>query len=202
MILDFLIMPPIIITTLLGLRDGSVRKIVAIFGSILALYLGQVFMHQAGVFFIENFETEQSSAPVYGFISMYLLVIAIVSLAYHLVAKNYKIGGMVDRIVGSALGLFQGVLFMSCLLWIFSLQGVPSQKTAKQSELYRPVVNIAPQILDMFSNVSSETEDFLKERATPDDPLQRESLRRMQKRDTTSRRGGAFESARSPRKSN
>jgi len=201
MILDFLIVPPIIVTTLLGLRDGIVRKLVAIVASIAGLFLGQVYMHQAATFFVENLETEQSSAPVYGFITIYLLVISIVSLGYHLVAKNYKIGGVLDRIAGSALGLFQGVLFMSCLLWIFSLQGVPSKKTAKQSELYKPVVNVAPQILDLFTSVGSETEEFLKERATPsEDPLKRESLQRMPKRDTSSQRDPAFDKARSLRK--
>lgn len=187
MILDFLIMPPIILTTLLGLRDGIVRKGVSILATMGALYFGQIFMHEAGVFYIENFEVEQSSAPVYGFISIFFLVLAIQSLFYHLVTKNFKIGGILDRVAGSFLGFVQGIIFMSCLLWIFSLQGVPSAKTAKQSELYRPVVNVAPQILDMFSNVGSETEEFLHERATPGSELDRESLRRAGQ-DTTGRR--------------
>ncbi|MBI4428541.1 MAG: CvpA family protein [Ignavibacteriales bacterium] len=188
MILDFLIMPPIILTTMLGLRDGIVRKGVAILATVAALYFGQVFMHQAGSFYIENFEVEQSSAPVYGFMSVFSLVLVIQSLFYHLVTKNYKMGGIIDRVGGSFLGFVQGIIFMSCLLWIFSLQGVPSPKTAKQSELYRPVVNVAPQILDMFSNIGTETEVFLQGRATPGSELDRESLRRPGLRDTTGRR--------------
>ncbi len=185
MVLDFLIMPPVILLTLLGLRDGLVRKGVSIAGTMGALYLGQVFMHQAGVFWIDNFGVEQSSAPVYGFLSIFFLLLATVSLLYHMVTKNFKIGGIVDRLGGSFLGFIQGIVFMSCVLWIFSLQGVPSPKTAKQSELYRPVVNVAPQILDLFSNIGSETEDFLKRRATPGTELDRSTLRGTTRQDTT-----------------
>ena len=188
MILDFLIIPPIILTTLLGLRDGSVRKGVSILATIGALYLGQVFMHQAGTFYIENMEVEQSTAPFYGFLSIFFLILMIQSLFYHLVTKNFKIGGIGDRVVGAIFGFVQGIIFMSCVLWIFSLQGVPSRKTAKYSEVYRPIVNVAPQILDMFSDVGAETEEFLKERATPGTELNRESLRRPVKRDTTGRK--------------
>ena len=185
MILDFLIVPPIILTSLLGLRDGVVRKVASIAGTVGALFLGQVFMHQAGVFFIENLGTEQSSAPIHGFLSIFFLILLSQSLIYHLVAKDYKIGGVLDRVAGAVLGFFQGVLFMSCLLWIYSLEGIPSAKTARQSEFYKPVVNVAPQVLDMFTNVSAETEEFLKERATPTTP---DGLGRPARRDTSKAR--------------
>jgi uncharacterized membrane protein required for colicin V production len=84
-------------------------------------------------------------------------------LLYKIIAKSYKIGGFMDRIGGLVLGFVEGALFLSCLFFIFAQTGFPSRDIKRDSMFYKPIVNIAPQILDITSLIESESKDKLKE---------------------------------------
>ncbi len=147
--LDLLLISPLILYTLLGLRDGLVRKLVSIGAIILALFLGQAYMHDAAEFMTENMGTSPNNAPTMGFLSIFMFVTLIVSIIYHVTSGNYKIGGIPDKTLGAVLGFVQGALIASSLLLIMAFEGMPSRETARDSRLYKPLVNIAPQILDL-----------------------------------------------------
>jgi uncharacterized membrane protein required for colicin V production len=89
-------------------------------------------------------------------------------LFYRIVAKNYKIGGFADRIGGIVLGFIEGVLFVSTLLFIFATSDFPDRNNKRDSQFYKSVVNIAPQILDMTSTVGPEVLNKLKDVGTPE----------------------------------
>jgi uncharacterized membrane protein required for colicin V production len=168
MLLDILIFVPILICILFGLRDGIVRKLVAIVVLIAGLILGQIYMHDLGKYFVEQGGASQENAPIYGFLSIFLGLLLVQGLFYRIVAKNYKIGGFADRIGGLILGFIEGVLFVSSLLFIFALFGFPSNSTKRDSQFYKSVVNIAPKILDLTSTVGPEVFDKLKDMGSPD----------------------------------
>ncbi len=177
MLLDLLLGTPIIIFTLLGLRDGIVRKSVAVVCLLAALILGQLYMHEAGQFLVENAGVNPSDGPMMGYFAIVLFIMLAQSLVYRLAAGGYKLGGFADRIGGSVLGFVEGVLLMSTLLLIFAMSGSPSRDTSRDSRFYRPIVNIAPQILDFSSTLGPETMSKLKELTTPEEQRARGTKR-------------------------
>jgi uncharacterized membrane protein required for colicin V production len=138
------------------MRDGLVKKLVGIAAIVLALYLGQAFMRDVGNFMVQNLGTAPSNAPSMGFLGIFLAVTLVTSIVYRVVSGNFKIGGIADRILGAVLGLVQGALIASCLLFFMALQGSPSRQTARDSRLYKPLANIAPQILDLGAELGPE----------------------------------------------
>lgn len=155
--LDILLAGWLIISGLLGFRDGSVRKLTSLVITGIGLFVGHMFMREAGVVFIETLSVSEAVGPMLGFLAVFLGIVLAQSIIYKIATESYKIGGFADRVAGSFLGLFQGILFLSSLLFIFSLVGVPSQSTTKYSKIYRSVVNVAPQLLDLFTTVQTSS---------------------------------------------
>jgi uncharacterized membrane protein required for colicin V production len=153
---------------LFGLRDGIVRKIVASIVLIVGLILGQLYMHDVGKYLVDHGGASQENAPIYGFLSIFLGILLVQGFFYRIVTKNYKIGGIADRIGGIALGFIEGVLFVSSLLFIFTLSGFPDSATKRDSQFYKSVVNIAPRILDLTSTVGPEVLDKLRDVSSPE----------------------------------
>lgn len=168
--LDLLIVTPIIIFTLLGFRDGIVRKIVGVIMTILALIAAKLFMADTGRIFVEDFGADPVDAPTYGFLFVFFIILLMQSLLYRLLARGYRIGGITDRILGSVIGFVQGVLIVSSFLVPLTLQDFPSQRTRNDSRLYKPVVNIAPRILDAAEAMASERIEELTKPVSPTMP--------------------------------
>jgi uncharacterized membrane protein required for colicin V production len=157
MLLDILIGIPMLIFILLGLRDGVVRKLVAIVVLIAGLVLGQIFMHDIGQFLSDNGWIRSSNPFIYGFLIIFMGMVILQGLLYKILAGGYKIGGFADRIGGMIFGFIEGALFISSLLFIFALSGFPSRETRRDARLYAPIVNIAPQILDFTSSLGPDS---------------------------------------------
>lgn len=157
MALDLLLLGWLIIAGLLGFRDGSIRKLTSLLLTAVALFMGHLFMRDAGDVFIDMFDVSPSSGPMLGFLAVFLAIVLAQSIAYKIATDSYKIGGLADRVAGAFLGLFQGILFLSSLLFILSFVGVPSKSTKAYSKVYKSVVNVAPQMLDLFTTVQESS---------------------------------------------
>ncbi len=170
MLVDILIFIPTLMCVLFGVRDGIVRKIVAIVVLIAGLILAQLYMHDVGKYFIEHAGASQENAPIYGFLCIFLGLFLVQGFLYRILTKNYKIGGIADRIGGIVLGFIEGVLFVSSLLFIFAMSGFPDTQNKRDSQFYKSVVNIAPQILDLTSTVGPDVINKLREMDSPESP--------------------------------
>lgn len=157
MLLDLLITGPLILFTALGLRDGIVRKLVACIAFLIGLIAGHFFMHDVGEFLVANAGTDPSDGPTYGYLTIFLSVAVVQGILYKLITGGYKIKGIADRIGGTVVGFFEGLLFLSALFYILTLSGIPGRATARDSRFYKPIVNIAPQILDLVTTFNPET---------------------------------------------
>jgi len=167
---DLVLVVPLITLGLLGFRDGMVRKIVGIVTAVVAMYIAQEFRSDAGTFLAELLTFELDVIPTLGFLSVFFGILFIQSLLYRLLTRNYKIGGIADRILGSILGLFQGMLIVSVLLMVFTTADFPSRQTKTDSRLYKPIVNIAPQIMDFLSTMGPEARGRIDELTKPEAP--------------------------------
>jgi uncharacterized membrane protein required for colicin V production len=98
-----------------------------------------------------------------GFLFVFVGIVVVQSIVYKVVTESFKIGGLADRVGGATIGVFQGMLFLSSLLYILAFVGVPSQSFRQYSKIYKSVVNIAPQVLDLFTTVQGQSMDDLQE---------------------------------------
>ena len=71
MLLDILIFVPILMCILFGVRDGIVRKLVAIVVLIAGLILGQIYMRDVGNFVVGHGGISHEDAPIYGFLIIF-----------------------------------------------------------------------------------------------------------------------------------
>jgi uncharacterized membrane protein required for colicin V production len=168
MLLDILIFVPILVCILFGVRDGIVRKLVAIVVLIAALIAGQIYMRDVGEFLTGRGGISHEDAPLYGFMLIFLGSLILQGFLYRLLTKCYKIGGIADRIGGVILGFLEGILLVSSMLFIFAMSGFPDRQNKIDSQFYKSVVNIAPQILDMTSTVGPDVLNKLKDVGSPE----------------------------------
>ncbi len=162
MALDLFIGVPILIAVLLGLRDGVVRKLVSLVVMLIAMYVAQITRNNVGQFLISvGFCTRETSAT-WGFLLIFFSIMILQSLIYRIVAKNYKINGIGDRIAGGTVGFIQGVIFISIILMVLAPHRFPSRYFVMGSQFYRPVVNVAPQLLDYVTVISEETSNAIR----------------------------------------
>jgi uncharacterized membrane protein required for colicin V production len=168
--LDLLVVTPIIITLLLGFRDGTVRKLVSVLMAVLSMNLAKIYMGDVGKVLMERFEIESADAPTLGFLTVFFALMLMQSLLYRLLARNYKIGGMVDRILGSVVGFVQGVVVVAAVAYALQLQGFPSQKTVRDARLYTPVANVGTAILRIADVVAPQIDQRLRELTQPSQP--------------------------------
>jgi|WetSurSiteA1Bulk_404760.scaffolds.fasta_scaffold30989_2 uncharacterized membrane protein required for colicin V production len=168
--LDLLVVTPIIIALLLGFRDGTVRKLVSVLMAILSMNLAKIYMGDVGKVLMEKVQIESADAPTLGFLTIFFTLMLMQSLLYRLLARNYKIGGMVDRILGSAVGFVQGVIVVAAVAYALQLQGFPSQKTVRDARLYTPVASVGPMILRIADVLAPAIDQHLRELTQPSQP--------------------------------
>lgn len=173
MVIDLVILLPLIGFGVLGFRDGSARKLVAIVVIILGMFLGHVSMHGLGTFLSENLKYQPATAPITAFLMIFLILFLLQLTLYRLVTGNYKFaregaGSVVDRICGAPLGVVEGVIFISVFIMLITMRdGPPRSRTTRDSRLYAPVASVAPQIMDLFSNALPAAKEALENIASP-----------------------------------
>jgi uncharacterized membrane protein required for colicin V production len=170
MIIDLLILFPLIGYGALGYRDASVRKLVAIAVCIIAMFVAQLLMHDLAGLMVNLLHANPATAPEAAYFWIFVMLLLLQAVLYRFVGHNYKIGGIVDRVVGVVLGLGEGLLIISVVILILTMQGPPSRRTLWDSRLYHPVASIAPRVMDYFSNLVSSGQESLERMGSPDQP--------------------------------
>ncbi|HTY38813.1 MAG TPA: CvpA family protein [Bacteroidota bacterium] len=167
MIIDLIILLPWVAFGALGFRDASARKLVAIATSLIGLFLGQWLMHDLAVVFRDQLHVQPANAPMDAFLFIFFFLFFLQAILYRFVTGNYKFGGIIDRIFGVALGLVEGAIVISIVIFILTMNGPPSRKTIWDSRLYHPTASIAPRIMDAFSSVLASANQSVHDLTAP-----------------------------------
>lgn len=167
MTMDFLFLLPLIFFAMLGFRDGIVRKLTAIGTIIVAMFVAQFLQNDLAKVLRDHAGVEPADAPLRAYFLIFFSLLFIQALLYRVLAKAYKIGGIVDRVIGAALGLLEGGLILSVILVMLSLQGIPDRRTVRDSRLYGTLVSLAPMITDLASTALPEAKESLEKLTSP-----------------------------------
>jgi len=183
MIIDIVILLTWVAFGALGFRDASARKLVAIATVIVAMFLGQWLMHDVGTIFRDKLHVQPSSAPMDAFLFIFFFLFFVQAILYRFLTGNYKFGGIIDRIIGVPLGLVEGGIVISVVIFILTLDGPPSRKTIWDSKLYHPTASIAPRIMDLYSSAVASAGETLRDVGSPGsrelDSLKKEDVEKL-----------------------
>ncbi len=162
--LDILILIGLILSVILGIRDGFFRKIFGILGIIGGLILATKYM-AFGADYIKGwmgFSDETSS--ILAFFILLIAVVAIVNLFYRWIGPSRDDAMKLwSRVGGGILGIGQGLVVVSLLLLMMDAFGMASDDDKESSTLYPQVVPIAPAVFDYVTDWMPQSKKFFEE---------------------------------------
>ncbi len=166
-ILDILILIGILIFVLLGFRDGLLRKVFGILAVLGGLICATKFMSPVADFISQWMSFGEETLVILSFFLIFIIIIAIVNLFYRWFGETGSDTLKVwSRLAGGFLGAFQGALAVSLILQMFNLFDIPVDETKKESNLYKPISQLAPAIFDYSLRWMPSSKKFLDELKT------------------------------------
>lgn len=165
--LDIVIVLLVTLPTFFGFRKGFLRKLLGIAGIILGFILAVKFYDTLTPLLSKVIKEN----PVFVNVLSFLIIIGIVYGASVWLARfiaNMNSGtSLVDKILGTAVGFFQGLLVASVILYNLSFANLPSAETRNSSLLYGAVTKIAPAMFDKILEFFPGLQDLYRDYKTP-----------------------------------
>lgn len=165
--LDIVIVLLVTLPTFFGFRKGFLRKLLGIAGIILGFILAVKFYDTLTPLLAKVIKEN----PVFVNALSFLIIIGIVYGASVWLARfiaNMNSGtSLVDKILGTAVGFFQGLLVASVILYNLSFANLPSAETRNSSLLYGAVTKIAPAMFDKILEFFPGLQDLYRDYKTP-----------------------------------
>jgi len=150
--------------TILGWRDGLLKKIFGILGFWGGLVVATKFMTPLGARYEEWFGLTEEAAWIFAFCSIFIVISLVANFSYRWFGKtgseSLKIA---SRIGGALLGAGQGLVAMSLILIMFQLYDPPTEDTINDSLLYEQVLQVAPAAYDYSTEWIPDSKAFLDE---------------------------------------
>jgi len=162
-LLDIIIIVVILIGFVLGFKDGFVRKLIGFVGFALAIFLAAKFAGVFGLFIEHHFGIEIYLSQIIGGIVIFIAVMIITSIVKRLVHPFDKVSGLLNQILGGAVGAIQILFFLSAVFFLLSIFDAPSKTAINESKLYKPVHNIIPVTVNYLNNYTPETKEIIKD---------------------------------------
>lgn len=168
--LDILIVLLVALPTYFGFRKGFLRKLFGLAGIIAGFILAIKFYDSISAVLSAVIKENKTFVNVISF----LLIIAVLYGASIWLARFFS--GMnsgtniIDKLLGTAVGFFQGLIVASVLLYNLSIAEVPSKQTRESSMLYSSVHGVAPavfdKVLDLFPGLQGIYNEYKSPRQT------------------------------------
>ncbi len=182
--LDIVIVLLVTLPTFFGFRKGFLRKLLGIAGIILGFILAVKFYDTLTPLLTKAIKEN----PVFVNVLSFLIIIGIVYGASVWLARfiaNMNSGtSLVDKILGTAVGFFQGLLVASVLLYNLSFANLPSAETRNSSLLYGTVTKIAPAMFDKILEFFPGLQDLYRDYKSPVfEPTEQQNTQPVDKND-------------------
>ncbi len=161
-IFDIIIVVCLVVSAILGFKDGAIRQLGTLAGIIIALFLAKGFGSTVSALLGIGGEY----AHVWGYIIVLVAsLIGVVFLAKLLRNLVKGLGlGVIDNIAGAAFSLIKCTLLLALALWAFNFVNVSfklvDNKTTEESKLYGIVLSTTQYIAPTIDWVSDQLPDM------------------------------------------
>ncbi len=162
-LLDIIILAVVLIGFVLGFKDGFVRKLIGFLGFIIAVVLAAKFAGSFGNFIEHQFGIEIYLSQIIGGIIIFIAVMVITSVVKRLVHPFDKVSGLLNQLLGGAVGAIQILFFLSAVFFLLNIFGAPSKSSVEESKLYHYVYGIIPGTVKYLNNYTPETKEIIKD---------------------------------------
>ncbi|MHB1686005.1 MAG: CvpA family protein [Ignavibacteriaceae bacterium] len=171
-LLDIIILAVVLIGFVLGFKDGFVRKLIGFLGFALAIFLAAKFAVSFGKIIEKSLGIELYLSQIIAGILIFLVVMIITSLTKRLIHPFDKVNGLVNQIIGGAVGTIQILFFLSAVFFLLNIFNAPSKNAIKESIFYKKVFNIIPVTINYLNNYTPETKKIFKDYFNEKDSVQ------------------------------
>jgi membrane protein required for colicin V production len=162
-IIDYIFLFFIIIGFILGFKDGLVRKVIGLFGLILALVLTFYFYESVGVLIQPLLNNELQLAEIAGGILIFLLTMLGASVLKRIVHPLDKVNQFLNQIMGGVTGSLQMLFYISAVLIFFNIFNLPGKSDRESSITYKKISKVVPVTIDLIVGSQYETTKFFEE---------------------------------------
>ncbi|MGH2575998.1 MAG: CvpA family protein [Ignavibacteria bacterium] len=158
--LDAVIAFVILLPAYTGYNTGFLRKIFGVFGLFLGFLLAINLLSPISDYVIGKFNTDKVVTYVVSFLVITAGVFWVLILAAGRIVKINAAVNLIDKISGVMLGIFQGLIIASIMLYISNYMNILTKNTRETSLLYNKVVNIAPYFSDKIISKLIDSKNF------------------------------------------
>lgn len=162
-LLDIIIAIALLVGFILGFKDGFIRKLIALIGLAIAIYLSVLFASPVGRFIESSLGIEFYLSEILGGASVFLLVMILISILKRVVHPFDKVNNIINQILGGVVGFIQVLFFLSAVFIILKIFDLPSESTAKSSYVYMPVYKVIPATIDYLQEYTPDSRKLIKE---------------------------------------
>ena len=163
-ITDILILVAMLLSMVLGFRDGFFKKLFGIIGFYFGLVCATKLMNPFGGFIIGWLDFSKNTSYVLAFFIVFLFIVVIQNLVYRWFGSSgtgtLKIR---TRLFGSLLGAVQGAVAISLVIIALDIFGTPSEQEKEESLFYGEFLKVAPLVFDYTTAWVPESKAFLDE---------------------------------------
>jgi membrane protein required for colicin V production len=163
-LVDILIGVGILVFLVLGFRDGFFKRLFSVLGLILGLICATKFMTPASEILQDSLGFSKDVSNVLAFSAIFCIIIMLENLSYRWFGKSGDDTlPFWSRIAGAFIGAGQGAIAVSLVLIFLSVFGVPEKESIENSDLYAPVMRLAPKVFDISTSWMPESKNFVQE---------------------------------------
>lgn len=143
-LLDLILFAGVVTAAYLGYKSGAARKLFTFLALLASILLAAHFMHPVASWLASIGLASGTSALVAGFILLLGACLLAAFLTLQRLGKTslFKKGG---KAAGAVLGVLEGLLIMSVLLWGLRVFDEPGSQLRNASHFYKPVLCIVPE---------------------------------------------------------
>lgn len=157
-IIDYLIIFFLALGFILGFKSGIIQKIFSFVGFVVGILGAFIFSPNIRLLLIKHFGLNPSLAVIVSFIVIFIIIILIFKFIIQLIRPKKSVLGLIDRLLGAALGTFQMGLFLSGILILLSLFNVPDRDGKSKLHYYEFTYNLLPETFSFIKKIYPESE--------------------------------------------
>lgn len=161
--IDYILIGIILIGFILGYKDGLIRKIIGLFGLIIAIFLAISYSGTLGNYLSPMFNNENYLAKIVSGIIIFFATILLFAIIKRLIHPSDKVNKFLNQLLGGIAGTLQIVFLTSVFLLLLNAINLPGEEDINNSKLYSTVYSLVPTTIDLIIGKDLKTEGFLKD---------------------------------------
>jgi membrane protein required for colicin V production len=168
--IDIVILVVILIGFILGYKDGLIRKLIGLAGLIVAVYFAVILASGLGRAIEGTLGIEFYLAEMLAGIIVFSTIILLFAIIKRLIHPHDKVNNMVNQIMGGVVGSLQMLFFISAILYLAGVFGIPDKQTSRSSLFYSNVYSIVPATVDLVGGYA-DSKQIIKQYINEKDSL-------------------------------